>query len=223
MERVLHIIPTPIGNLEDITLRAIRILKESDIILAEDTRVTNTLLKHYNITTKMMQYHAFNEHQKLNNIITKINDGFKISLVCDAGTPSISDPGFLLIRECIKNQINITCLPGPTASISALVQSGLPCDKFNFEGFIPVKKGRKKRIMEIINQTRTTIIYESPHRILKTLEELKELCKQRKIAVLKELTKINETCYRGTIESVIEDISESKIKGEFVIILDGKK
>ena len=145
MEKVLYIIPTPIGNLEDITLRAIRLLKESDLVLAEDTRVTRKLFNHYDIDTKMMSYHVFNEHKKIHKIISIINQSSKVSLVSDAGTPSISDPGFLLIRECIKNNINVICLPGPTACISALVQSGLTSDKFNFEGFIPVKKGRNKR------------------------------------------------------------------------------
>ena len=223
MEKVLYIIPTPIGNLEDITLRSIRLLKESDIVLAEDTRVTRKLLNHYDINTKMISYHVFNEHQKIQKIITIINQGLKVSLVSDAGTPSISDPGFLLIRECIQNNINIICLPGPTACISALVQSGLPSDKFNFEGFIPVKKGRKKVLSDIATRKSTTIIYESPHRILKTLKELNEIINNRNIVVLKELTKIHESVFRGTISEVINAISQSKIKGEFVIILDGNK
>lgn len=223
MEKVLYIIPTPIGNLEDITLRSIRLLKESDIVLAEDTRVTRKLFNHYDINTKMMSYHVFNEHQKTQKIITIINQGLKVSLVSDAGTPSISDPGFLLIRECIQNNINIICLPGPTACISALVQSGLPSDKFNFEGFIPVKKGRKKVLSDIATRKSTTIIYESPHRILKTLKELNEIINHRNIVVLKELTKIHESVFRGTISDVINAISKSKIKGEFVIILDGNK
>ena len=223
MEKVLYIIPTPIGNLEDITLRSIRLLKESDIVLAEDTRVTRKLFNHYDINTKMISYHVFNEHQKIQKIITIINQGLKVSLVSDAGTPSISDPGFLLIRECIQNNINVICLPGPTACISALVQSGLPSDKFNFEGFIPVKKGRKKVLSDIATRKSTTIIYESPHRILKTLKELNEIINNRNIVVLKELTKIHESVFRGTISDVINAISKSKIKGEFVIILDGEK
>lgn len=223
MEKVLYIIPTPIGNLEDITLRAIRLLQESDLVLAEDTRVTRTLFKRYDISTKMISYHVFNEHQKIHKIIATINQGLKVSLVSDAGTPSISDPGFLLIRECIKHSINVICLPGPTACISALVQSGLPSDKFNFEGFIPTKKGRKKVMMDIAKRTSTTIIYESPHRILKTLKELNEIINGRNIVVLKELTKIHECVFRGTIADVIHSISESTIKGEFVIILDGSK
>ena len=221
MEKVIHIIPTPFGNLEDISLRAIRILGELDLILAEDTRVTKKLLRHYDIRTTMLSYHAFNEHKIVKNIIKKIDDGVKIGLVSDAGTPSISDPGFLLIRECINNNIKVICLPGATACIPAIVQSGLPCEKFIFEGFLPVKKGRKNKLLEIINQEKTTILYESPHRIIKTLNELAIICPKRKIVVLKELTKIYETIYRGSILEIIHDISKSKIKGEFVIILNG--
>jgi 16S rRNA (cytidine1402-2'-O)-methyltransferase len=223
MEKVVHIIPTPIGNLEDITLRAIRLLKESDIVLVEDSRVTRKLFSHYQIKNKLINYHAFNEHKKLKTIINKINNGVKVSLVSDAGTPGISDPGFLLIRECIKHNIRVSCLPGPTACISALIQSGLPCDKFKFQGFLPTKKGRKKLLDEIVCCKYTNIIYEAPHRILKTLENLHELCPQRKVVVLKELTKLHESCYRGSVDDVIEAVSKSKIKGEFVIILDGKK
>ena len=222
MEKVIHIIPTPIGNLEDITLRAIRLLKESDIILAEDTRKTKKLLNHYQINTKMSSYHMFNEHKKLNLIIDQIKSDLKISLVCDAGMPGISDPGFLLIRECIRNNIKIICLPGPTACINAIVQSGLPSNKFNFVGFLPTKRGRKKMLNEIVDYKNTTIIYESPHRILKTLGDLSLICPLRDVVVLKELTKIHETTYRGNIEDVILEISKSKIKGEFVIVLDGK-
>jgi len=223
MEKLIHIIPTPIGNLEDITLRSIRILSELDLILAEDTRVTKKLLRHYNIETPMLSYHAFNEHKMLADIINKINNGVNVGLVSDAGTPSISDPGFLLIRECIKNNVEIICLPGPTASIPALVQSGLPCERFVFEGFIPLKKGRKKRLAEIINQNKTSIIYESPHRIIKTLNELAVLCPERSIVVLKELTKIYESTYRGSILEVLDSIGKSKIKGEFIIILSGNE
>ena len=223
MEKLIHIIPTPIGNLEDITLRSIRILSELDLILAEDTRVTKKLLRHYNIETPMLSYHAFNEHKMLADIINKINNGVSVGLVSDAGTPSISDPGFLLIRECIKNNVEIICLPGPTASIPALVQSGLPCERFVFEGFLPLKKGRKKRLAEIINQSKTSIIYESPHRIIKTLNELAVLCPERLIVVLKELTKIYESTYRGSVLEVLDSIGKSKIKGEFIIILSGNE
>ena len=223
MEKLIHIIPTPIGNLEDITLRSIRILSELDLILAEDTRVTKKLLRHYNIETPMLSYHAFNEHKMLADIINKINTGVNVGLVSDAGTPSISDPGFLLIRECIKNNIEIICLPGPTASIPALVQSGLPCERFVFEGFLPLKKGRKKRLSEIINQNKTSIIYESPHRIIKTLNELAVACPERSIVVLKELTKIYESTYRGSFLEVLDSIGKSKVKGEFIIILSGNE
>ena len=222
MEKVIHIIPTPIGNLEDISLRSVRVLGELDLILAEDTRVTKKLLRHYNIATTMLSYHSFNEHKIVKNIIKKINDGVQIGLVSDAGTPSISDPGFLLIRECINNNIKVICLPGATACIPAIVQSGLPCDRFVFEGFLPAKKGRKNKLLEIIDQQKTTVLYESPHRIMKTLNELAILCPKRKIVVLKELTKMYETTYRGSILEIIDDISKSKIKGEFVIVLDGK-
>jgi len=222
MEKVIHIIPTPIGNLEDISIRAIRILGELDLILAEDTRVTKKLLRHYNIATTMLSYHSFNEHQIVKNVIKKINDGVQIGLVSDAGTPSISDPGFLLIRECISNSIQVVCLPGATACIPAIVQSGLPSDRFIFEGFLPVKKGRKKKLLEIIDQDKTTVLYESPHRIIKTLNELAILAPKRKIVVLKELTKLYETTYRGSMIDIIHDIGKSKIKGEFVIVLDGK-
>ena len=223
MEKLIHIIPTPIGNLEDITLRSIRILSELDLILAEDTRVTKKLLRHYNIETPMLSYHAFNEHKMLADIINKINTGVNVGLVSDAGTPSISDPGFLLIRECIKNNVEIICLPGPTASIPALVQSGLPCERFVFEGFLPLKKGRKKRLSEIINQNKTSIIYESPHRIIKTLNELAVACPERSIVVLKELTKIYESTYRGSVLEVLDSIGKSKVKGEFIIILSGNE
>ncbi|MBF25893.1 MAG: 16S rRNA (cytidine(1402)-2'-O)-methyltransferase [Flavobacteriales bacterium] len=222
MEKVIHIIPTPIGNLEDITLRAINLLKDVDIILAEDTRTTKKLLNKYDITNKMISYHSFNEHKTLKNLIHKIMNGEQLALVSDAGTPGISDPGFLLIRECIKNNISINCLPGPTACIPALIQSGIPCDRFIFEGFLPVRKGRKTRLLNIINCKTTSIIYESPHRILKTLKELYQYCPDRQIVVLKELTKIHETTYRGSMIDIINILSQSKIKGEFIIILNGK-
>ena len=222
MEKLVHIIPTPIGNLEDITLRALQLLHSVDLILAEDTRITRKLLKHYDIKTKMISYHTFNEHKKLDTIINKIKSGANIALVSDAGTPGISDPGFLLIRECIKNDIEIFCLPGATACIPALIKSGISCDRFIFEGFLPVKKGRKKKLTDIIENKITSIIYESPHRIIKTIDQLRALCPKRKVAVIKELTKLNEKIYRGSLENVLVEISKSTIKGEFVIILDGK-
>ena len=223
MERLIHIIPTPIGNLEDITLRAINVLKSVDLILTEDTRVTKKLLNHYDIKTPMESYHTFNEHKKLNNIIAKINKGVNIALVSDAGTPAISDPGFLLIRECIKHDIDVICLPGATACIPALIKSGISCDRFTFEGFLPKKKGRKKRFLEIIKQEKTSIIYESPHKIINTLQQFYAICPDRKIAVVKEISKLHEKIYRGSIKKILEQISNSTIKGEFVIILDGAK
>tara|TARA_B100000579_G_C22662994_1_gene771850 strand:- start:38 stop:706 length:669 start_codon:yes stop_codon:yes gene_type:complete len=222
MKKLIHIIPTPIGNLEDITLRALQLLHSVDLILAEDTRTTGKLLKHYEIITKMMSYHAFNEHGKLDLIINKIKSGFNIALVSDAGTPAISDPGFLLIRECIKNDIEIFCLPGATACIPALIKSGIACDRFIFEGFLPVKKGRRKKLNDILENSITSIIYESPHRIIKTIQQLCDLSPDREIAVIKELTKLNEKIYRGSVQDVLEELLKSNIKGEFVIILDGK-
>ena len=222
MEKLIHIIPTPIGNLEDITLRSLQLLHSVDLILAEDTRITGKLLKHYDIKTKMIAYHAFNEHQKLDAIINKIKSGVNIALVSDAGTPAISDPGFLLIRECIKNDIEVFCLPGATACIPALVKSGITCDRFIFEGFLPSKKGRQKKINSILENKATSILYESPHRIIKTIAQLCDLCPNRQVAVIKELTKLNEKVYRGTLKKVYTEIAQSTIKGEFVIILDGK-
>ena len=222
MEKLIHIIPTPIGNLEDITLRALQLLHSVDLILAEDTRITGKLLNHYDIKTKMISYHSFNEHKKLDTIITKIKNGTNIALVSDAGTPAISDPGFLLVRECVKHDIEIFCLPGATACIPALVKSGMTCDRFIFEGFLPAKKGRQKKIIDILENKITSVIYESPHRIMKTIGQLRDLCPNREVAVIKELTKLNEKIYRGSLKDVWEEISTSTIKGEFVIILDGK-
>ena len=223
MERVIYIIPTPIGNLEDITLRSIKTLNESDMILAEDTRVSKKILEHYDIKTKLSPYHSFNEHKIVESIIEKIAYGLKISLICDAGTPGISDPGYLLIRECIKRGIGIICLPGATACIPAVVKSGLSCEKFTFEGFIPTKRKRKKNLEYISQNKNTTIIYESPHRIVKTLNNLYEHCGNRKVAVIKEISKVHEKAYRGTISEVILEIEKSVLKGEFIIVLDGKR
>ena len=223
MERVLHIIPTPIGNLEDITYRSVRLLKQSDLVLAEDTRTTKKLLSHYGIKTKMISYHKYNEHKILNNVIEKIYKGINCCLVSDAGTPGISDPGFLIIRECIKKQINVICLPGPTACIPALIQSGFPSDKFYFNGFIPIKKGRKKTITEILQKNCSSIIYESKHRIIKTIREFAEIDPQREAVIVKELTKLHENTYRGSLENLLKLFSELKLKGEFIIILNGKK
>ncbi len=217
----LYIVPTPIGNMEDITLRAIETLKNSDIILAEDTRHAKKLLKHYNVLTKVNSYHLNNEHKRVDEYIQMLVNGSTVSLITDAGTPCISDPGFLLIREAIKNNILITCLPGPTAFIPALVMSGLPSDSFIFEGFLPRKKGRKSKLYEISQNTKTTILYESPFRIIKTLYDMKEtIGSGRKIAIVREISKIYEEVFRGTIEEAILEYNERTIKGEFVICID---
>ena len=218
----LTIVPTPLGNLEDITFRAIRILKEADVILAEDTRTTGFLLKHYEIQNRLQSHHKFNEHQTTEKIAERIKAGENIALVSDAGTPSISDPGFLLVRECLLKGIEVECLPGATALIPALVVSGLPSDRFCFEGFLPVKKGRQARMLEISTEERTTIIYESPFRLLKTLAQLAEVCgKERKISVSREISKRFEETIRGTFEEVITFFSNKEPKGEFVLIING--
>ena len=220
----LILVPTPVGNLEDITIRAIRILKEADLILAEDTRTTGNLLRHFEINSRMQAYHKFNEHSIVEQITTKIKNGEKVVLVSDAGTPSISDPGFLLVRECIENGIEIECLPGPTALIPALVNSGFPSDKFCFEGFLPQKKGRQKILGRLQEEERTMIFYESPFRLLKTLIQFAETFgKNRKVSVSRELTKIYEENIRGTIENVIAHFSNKVVKGEIVIVVSGNK
>ncbi|MEK9756120.1 MAG: 16S rRNA (cytidine(1402)-2'-O)-methyltransferase [Bacteroidota bacterium] len=218
---LLFLVPTPIGNLEDITIRAIETLKKSDLILAEDTRHAKKLLSHYKISSKLNSYHLSNEHKKLEDYIKILQEGKIISLITDAGTPCISDPGFLLTREAINKGINISCLPGPTALIPALVMSGLPSENFIFEGFLPRKKGRKSKIKEIVSNTKTTIIYESPFRILKTLNELLEHAeKDRFVTISREISKIYEETFRGTLQDAINEFSGKKLKGEFVICID---
>ncbi len=220
----LYLIPTPIGNLQDITFRAVAILGEVDLVLAEDTRKTKGLFLHYNINTPLSSFHMHNEHKVLNKWISQLKKGKIIGLVSDAGTPAISDPGFLLVRECIKQGIDVECLPGPTAFLPALVNSGLPSDKFVFEGFLPLKKGREKRIRLLSEEKRTIILYESPHRLIKTLNQLLEyLGKERIISVSRELTKIFEETKRGKIEELIEYFSRKNPKGEFVITVQGKE
>jgi 16S rRNA (cytidine1402-2'-O)-methyltransferase len=220
----LYIVPTPIGNMGDITIRAIETLKNSDLILAEDTRHAKKLLSEYKISTKVNSYHLNNEHKKVNDYIELMSSGQKISLITDAGTPCISDPGFLLIREAIKKEIIITCLPGPTALIPALVLSGLPSENFIFEGFLPRKKGRKTKLLELAQNTRTTIIYESPYRVVKTLKEFLEyLGEDRQISLSREISKIYEETFRGSIVEAVKYFSNKKIKGEFVICIDKKK
>ena len=219
----LFLVPTPIGNLEDITFRAIKILKEADTILAEDTRKTLILLKHYEISTRMQSHHQFNEHKTLSQIIGRLQSGEVIALVTDAGTPGISDPGYLLVRECIKNNIEVECLPGATAFVPALVNSGFPCDRFIFEGFLPVKKGRQTKLKQLAENELTAIFYESPHRLLKTLEQFAEYFgSERNVSVSRELTKLYEETQRGSLADVIAYYKDKTIKGEIVIILEGK-
>jgi len=219
----LFVIPTPIGNLADTTLRSIEVLKSVDLILAEDTRTSSKLLKHYNVDTAVESFHMHNEHKKLDSIINRLKDDIEIALISDAGTPGISDPGFLLVRECINNEVEVECLPGPTAFVPALVSSGLPCDRFSFEGFLPVKKGRTKRLKELSAETKTLVFYESPHRILKTLNDLSNYFDvESQISVSRELTKLYEETFRGTIKESVEHFDKNKPKGEFVIVLSPK-
>ncbi len=220
----LYVVPTPIGNMEDMTFRAIEVLKNSDVIFAEDTRTTSHLLSHYQIKTKLLSHHKFNEHKNILSIVNRILCGEKIAIVSDAGTPGISDPGYLLIRECIVNNIEIETLPGATALIPALLNSGLPSDRFCFEGFLPQKKGRQKRLKMLANESRTIIFYESPFRILKLLQELNEhFGTDRLISLSREISKIYEETTRGTIAQVIDIYKDKNIKGEFVVIVEGAK
>ena len=219
----LYIVPTPIGNLEDITLRALRILKEVNLILAEDTRTTGNLLKHFSIEKKILSHHLHNEHKTVEHIVERIRGGETVALVSDAGTPSISDPGFLLVRECIKNNIEVECLPGATAFVPALVNSGLPNDRFCFEGFLPQKKGRQTKLLSLKEEERTMIFYESPFRLLKALKEFSEVFgKDRRASVSRELSKMFEETRRGTLPELIEYFSKKTVKGEIVIVVEGK-
>jgi len=220
----LFIVPTPIGNLEDITLRAIRVLKEVDLILAEDTRTSGKLLKHFDITTPMKSHHMHNEHKMVDRLVDRLRSGESIALISDAGTPAISDPGFLLTRSCVENNIEVDCLPGATAFVPALVNSGLPNDKFVFEGFLPIKKGRQTRLTMLAEETRTMIFYESPHKLLKTLTQfMAYFGEERQISVSRELTKLYEETVRGTITEVMEYFTNKAPRGEFVIVVAGKK
>ncbi|MCJ7467918.1 MAG: 16S rRNA (cytidine(1402)-2'-O)-methyltransferase [Maribacter sp.] len=220
----LFLVPTPIGNLEDITLRAIRVLKEVDVILAEDTRTSGKLLQHLNIATPMQSHHMHNEHKRVDAIVKRLLGGASIALISDAGTPGISDPGFLLTRACIEQHIEVDCLPGATAFVPALVNSGLPNDKFVFEGFLPVKKGRQTRLLLLAEDPRTLIFYESPHKLIKTLTQFLEYFgSERQISVSRELTKMYEETIRGTVAEVLEHFSQKPPKGEIVIIVGGKK
>lgn len=220
----LTLVPTPIGNLEDITLRSIRILKEADVILAEDTRVTGHLLKHLQIQKPLQSHHAFNEHQTVAKLIDRMQKGERMALVTDAGTPGISDPGFLLVRACLQNDLTVECLPGPTAFVPALVKSGLPTERFVFEGFLPQKKGRQTRLKELAEEERTMIFYESPHRLLKTLEQFIEYFgAERQVSVSRELTKLFEETTNGLLPEVLTYYQQKPAKGEIVIVIAGKK
>lgn len=220
----LYVVPTPVGNLEDMTFRAIRILKEADLILAEDTRTSGILLKHFEIKNAMQSYHKFNEHKTVEGIINRLKAGETIALVSDAGTPGISDPGFLVVRECVKNDIEVQCLPGATAFVPALVASGLPDERFCFEGFLPQKKGRMTRLNGLGEETRTMIFYESPYRLVKTLTQFAEIFgPERQVSVCREISKIHEESVRGTLQEVIAHFTATEPRGEIVIILAGKE
>ena len=221
---ILYVVPTPVGNLEDITLRAIRILKESSLIYAEDTRVTKKLLSHLGIQKPVYPFHAHNEHKVVQQVIDRIKTEESVVLVSDAGTPGISDPGFLLIRACIQDEITVTCLPGPTALIPALVGSGFPSDRFCFEGFLPHKKGRQTKLIELSKEERTIVLYESPHRIVKCLAQIEEFFEpDRNVCVVREISKIYEEFKRGTATQVREYYEQHPPKGEIVLIIEGKK
>lgn len=221
---ILYVVPTPIGNLEDITYRAIKVLNEVDVILAEDTRTSGFLLKHYDITTKMISHHKFNEHKSSQQIVERIEAGSNVALISDAGTPAISDPGFLLVRACIEAGIRIECLPGATAFVPALVMSGLPNDRFCFEGFLPAKKGRQTRLKELQNEQRTMVFYESPYRVLKTLIQFADYFgADRMAATSREISKIYEDTQRGTLSQLINHFTETVPRGEFVIVVSGNE
>ena len=218
----LYLVPTPIGNLDDITLRAIKVLNEVDVILAEDTRTSGKLLKHLDIQKPLRSYHIFNEHKTIEQLIAQMHNGSTMALISDAGTPGISDPGFLLVRECLKADVSMECLPGATAFVPALVKSGLPTDRFVFEGFLPHKKGRKTRLEALSREPRTIILYESPHRLVKLLGQLAEcMGSDRRASVSRELTKLYEETVNGTLAEIIEHFNNGTVKGEFVVIIEG--
>ena len=220
---ILYIVPTPVGNMEDMTLRAIRILKEADLVLAEDTRTSGFLLKHFDINQRLMSHHKFNEHGTATGVVERLKAGQTIALISDAGTPGISDPGFYLVREAIAAGVEVQTLPGATACIPALVSSGLPCDRFCFEGFLPQKKGRQTHLESLKEETRTMIFYESPYRVLKTLQQFALVFGgDRQVSACREISKIHEESVRGTLDEVIAHFTEKEPKGEFVIVLAGK-
>jgi len=218
----LYIVPTPIGNLEDITLRALRVLREADLILAEDTRTSSVLLKHYEISARMESHHKFNEHEKVESVKQRILAGQTVALISDAGTPGISDPGFLLVRTCVEAGIEVETLPGATAFVPALVNSGFPCDRFCFEGFLPVKKGRQTKLAELAKETRTMIFYESPFRLVKTLGQFVETFgPDRPASVSREISKLHDTTHRGTLQELFDFFNQTPPKGEIVLIVRG--
>ena len=220
---MLFVVPTPVGILEDMTMRALRVLKEADLILAEDTRTTGILLKHFEIKNAMQSHHKFNEHQMVENVVNRIRAGSTVALVSDAGTPGISDPGFLVVRECVRAGIEVQCLPGATAFVPALVSSGLPCERFCFEGFLPQKKGRATRLAALQEETRTMVFYESPHRLLKTLLQFLEVFgEDRQVSVCREISKIHEESVRGSLSEVTDHFTKKSPRGEIVIVLAGK-
>lgn len=220
---LLYIVPTPVGNLEDMTLRAIRVLKEADLILAEDTRTSGVLLKHFEINNRLMSHHKFNEHGTSAAIVERLKAGETVALISDAGTPGISDPGFFLVREAVSAGVTVECLPGATAFVPAIVASGLPCDRFCFEGFLPQKKGRATRLETLKDEQRTMIFYESPYRVLKTLQQFAEYFgEDRKVSACREISKVHEESVRGTLAEVIAHFKETEPRGEFVIVVEGK-
>ena len=219
---ILYLVPTPVGNLEDITYRALRILKEADLILAEDTRTSGILLKHFEIKNAMLSYHKFNEHQTVTAVVGRLKAGENVAVISDAGTPGISDPGFLLVREAIKEGVEVIALPGATAFVPALVASGLPCDRFCFEGFLPPKKGRSTRLSFLKEELRTLVFYESPHRLVKTLVQFADVFGEtRQVAVCREISKMHEECVRGALSEVVTYFTEKEPRGEIVIVLAG--
>ncbi len=218
----LYLVPTPVGNLEDITLRALRILKEADVVLAEDTRTSGILLKHYDIKTRLCSHHKFNEHQTAEAFAARMAAGEVMALISDAGTPAISDPGFMLVRACVERGVEVQCLPGATAFVPALVASGLPCERFTFEGFLPQKKGRATRLEQLKEEPRTMILYESPYRVVKTLAQFAETFgAERRVAACREISKLHEECVRGTMAEVLAHFEENEPRGEFVIVVEG--
>lgn len=219
----LYLVPTPVGNLEDMTFRAVNVLKSVDCILAEDTRTSAVLMKHYGITTPLVSHHKFNEHKTSESIADRILGGENFALVTDAGTPGISDPGFLLVRTCVEKGVDVECLPGATAFVPALVNSGLPCERFTFEGFLPQKKGKNKKVQDLAEEERTMIFYESPFRLVKTLELFAQhFGEERQACVSREISKLHEENFRGTLRDCIEHFSQKDVKGEIVIVVEGK-